>query len=119
MPNNTYYVSIHCLPADIGQIIILLILVVLVILVCLHHRLFVVRLLLPLLLLLLVAQAIIGDGNCLHYFWHLDIDRATGFDLGQPRLALGRPGNVSILVVHLRPVASRVVGVPLIGFIGQ
>ena len=75
MPNNHYYVTIHCLPAEIGHRNILLIVVVLVLvslvlvildLVCHHPQLFVPRLLLRLLLQLLVALTIVGDGNCLH-----------------------------------------------------
>jgi hypothetical protein len=56
MPNNSYWVTIHCLLADIGHIIILPILPILLVLVlvihvilflvCLHHWVFVLRLLL-------------------------------------------------------------------------
>lgn len=95
---------IHHLPADIRHIIILLILIILVLIICVLlclHQLFVRQQLLPHLHMLLVALTIIGDGNCLDYFVNLDIDQATGFDRGLPRLALCRPASVFTVVVLL------------------
>lgn len=128
MHKYTHHVTFHCFAVDIGHIIILLIFVVLVhnvlvlvilVLASLHHWLFVHWLLLQLLLLLLVGFAVIGDGNCVHHLWSLDIDPATGFDHDQPRFAQWRPARVFILVVLLRLVASRVLGVPLCECISQ
>jgi len=98
--------------------LVIRVLVILVV-VCRRNRVFVLWLLHRLLLLLLVALAMIREGNCVYYFLYLDTDRATGFDLGLPWLALPRPASVSILEVLLRPMASKVLGVPLLGFISQ
>lgn len=118
----------HSLLANIGHRIIRLILVVMVIIIlvrlvhvhlCSHHRLIFLLPLIQHLLVLHIAIGISTDGNHLHYLRHLDLDRATVFDLGQPRLAYCRAGSVSFLVVILQLLACTLLEVRLLMYISQ